>query len=96
MSSQPTGDASAMASSAGKSQYSSSYHSSSGTTHKSKHRSRSTTRHHHTSADKPKKKRHISATNSFASIPGAIKLSMLNSGLLPTSRFNDSRILREL
>nr|CAI5845106.1 unnamed protein product [Callosobruchus analis] len=51
-------------------------------------RSRSTTRHHHTSADKPKKKRHISATNSFASIPSAIKLSMLNSGLLPTSRFN--------
>lgn len=57
---------------------------SSGTT-KNKHRSRSSTRHNN---DKPRKKRHASATSSFASIPNAIKLSMLNSGLLPTSKFN--------
>lgn len=57
---------------------------SSGTT-RNKHRSRSSTRH---SNDKPKKKRHASATSTFSSIPNAIKLSMLNSGLLPTSKFN--------
>ncbi|ERL95711.1 hypothetical protein D910_00146 [Dendroctonus ponderosae] len=61
-------------------------HSSSGTV-KKKPRSRSTPRTN--DVDKPRKKRHASATHSFASIPNAIKLSMLNSGLLPTSRFND-------
>lgn len=60
-------------------------HSSSGTV-KKKPRSRSTPRTN--DVDKPRKKRHASATHSFASIPNAIKLSMLNSGLLPTSRFN--------
>lgn len=54
-------------------------------TSRNKHRSRSTTRHHN---DKPRKKRHASATSSFASIPNAIKISMLNSGLIPTSMFN--------
>ncbi|KAL1502113.1 hypothetical protein ABEB36_007306 [Hypothenemus hampei] len=59
----------------------------SGTT-KKKPRSRSTPKFNDV-AEKPHKKRHMSATNSFASIPNAIKLSMLNSGLLPTSKFND-------
>ncbi|XP_057669092.1 receptor-type tyrosine-protein phosphatase kappa isoform X1 [Diorhabda carinulata] len=61
-------------------------HSSGGTIKKSKHRSRSTPRHN--DVEKPRKKRNNSAATSFASIPNAIKLSMLNSGLLPTSRFN--------
>lgn len=61
-------------------------HSSSGTI-KKKHRSRSTPRHN--DVEKPRKKRHTSAaTTSFVSIPNTIKLSMLNSGLLPTSRFH--------
>ncbi|CAH0551471.1 unnamed protein product [Brassicogethes aeneus] len=59
--------------------------SSTGTIRK-KHRSRSTPRHN--DDVKPKKKRHISAANSFVSIPNTIKLSMLNTGLLPTSKFS--------
>lgn len=45
-----------------------------------KHRSRSTTR----CEEKPKKKKHHlgSASSSLVSIPNAIKLSMLNSGLI--------------
>lgn len=50
-----------------------------------KHRSRSTPRYN--DVDKPRKKRHLGSGNSFVSIPNTIKLSMLNSGLLPTSKF---------
>lgn len=46
-----------------------------------KHRSRSTPRYNE--VNKPKKK--ISSAPSLASIPNTIKLSMLNSGLLPAS-----------
>lgn len=50
-----------------------------------KHRSRSTPR--HAELEKPRKKRHLSATNSLVSIPNTIKLSMMNSGLLSTSEY---------
>ncbi|XP_017775196.1 PREDICTED: receptor-type tyrosine-protein phosphatase kappa isoform X1 [Nicrophorus vespilloides] len=46
-----------------------------------KQRSRSTPRHGE-SDKKPRKRRHLSATNSLVNIPSTIKLSMLNSGLL--------------
>lgn len=60
---------------------------------KKKHRSRSTPRHHHhTTDDKPRKKRHVSATNSLVSIPGTIKLSMINSGLLSSNNDNGSNL----
>lgn len=49
-----------------------------------KHRSRSTPR--FLDADKPRKKIPKGAANSLVSIPNTIKLSMLNSGLLPTSK----------
>lgn len=49
-----------------------------------KHRSRSTPR--HADLEKPRKRRHLSATNSLVSIPNAIKLSMMNSGLISTSK----------
>lgn len=50
-----------------------------------RHRSRSTPRFH--DVDKPKKKRHLGATaSSLASIPSAIKLSMMNSGLLSSDQ----------
>ena len=46
-----------------------------------KHRSRSTSR--FADLDKPKKKKHLSsASQSLVSIPNAIRLSMLNSGLM--------------
>lgn len=62
---------------------------SSGTIRK-KHRSRSTPRYN--DVDKPRKKRHISAgTSSLVSIPNTIKLTMLNTGLLPTSIFNNGK-----
>lgn len=50
-----------------------------------KHRSRSTTR----CEEKPKKKKHHlgSASSSLVSIPNAIKLSMLNSGLISFGEF---------
>ncbi|XP_044265223.1 receptor-type tyrosine-protein phosphatase kappa [Tribolium madens] len=51
-----------------------------------KHRSRSTPRYN--DVEKPRKKRHISAATSLVTLPNTIKLSMLNSGLLPTSRYN--------
>ncbi|KAL0278448.1 UNVERIFIED_CONTAM: hypothetical protein PYX00_000268 [Menopon gallinae] len=58
-------------------------HASSGT-HR-KHRSRSTTR----CEEKPKKKKHHlgSGSTSLVSIPNAIKLSMLNSGLMSFGEF---------
>lgn len=59
-------------------------HTSSSSAHK-KHRSRSTPRYN--DVDKPRKKRHLGSGNSFVSIPNTIKLSMLNSGLLPTSKY---------
>ncbi|XP_063932951.1 receptor-type tyrosine-protein phosphatase kappa isoform X1 [Zophobas morio] len=52
-----------------------------------KHRSRSTPRYN--DVEKPRKKRHISAATSLVTLPNTIKLSMLNSGLLPTSRYNN-------
>lgn len=51
----------------------------------SKHRSRSAVRNN---VDKPKSKRSISAATSFVSIPSAIKLSILNSGLIPSKKFS--------
>lgn len=62
--------------------------SSTSTFKKSKHRSRSTPRHNHNDVDKPRKKRNISAANSLASIPNAIKLAMYNHGLIPSSSFS--------
>lgn len=60
-------------------------HSSTASSHR-KHRSRSTPR--LTDLDKPKKKKHLGATTSLVSIPNAIKLSMLNSGLISTGNSN--------
>lgn len=47
-----------------------------------KHRSRSSPR----ANDRVEKKKHISAANSLVSVPNTIKLSMLNSGLLSSSK----------
>lgn len=59
--------------------------------HHHHHRSRSTPR-RNDFAEKPKKKRDHSAASSIGSIPNQIKLSMLNSGLLPANTFENGSV----
>ncbi|KAK5648341.1 hypothetical protein RI129_003233 [Pyrocoelia pectoralis] len=66
-------------------------HSSTTSSHR-KHRSRSTPR--LTDLDKPKKKKHLSAT-SLVSIPNTIKLSMMNSGLLSDEKSTNLATINE-
>lgn len=66
-------------------------HSSTTSSHR-KHRSRSTPR--LTDLDKPKKKKHLSAT-SLVSIPNTIKLSMMNSGLLSDEKSTNLTTINE-
>uniref|UniRef100_A0A1Y1L7H5 Receptor-type tyrosine-protein phosphatase kappa n=2 Tax=Photinus pyralis TaxID=7054 RepID=A0A1Y1L7H5_PHOPY len=66
-------------------------HSSTTSSHR-KHRSRSTPR--LTDLDKPKKKKHLSAT-SLVSIPNTIKLSMMNSGLLSDEKSSNLTTINE-
>lgn len=79
------------ASSTGSSCYPNSYRDSSSKTYRHKGRSKSATKY---VDDKPKKKKKSSAspssTNSVSlvSIPNTIKLSMLNSGLLPLCKLH--------
>jgi hypothetical protein len=91
------GDGGGRASSTGSSCYPNDYHHRSGGKTAYRHAGRSKSAPKYVD-DKPKKKKKSSASsassNSVVSIPNTIKLSMLNSGLLPLCKFSRNNNIR--